>query len=194
MASKTVVDDSTAAVTEKAAEIAADVEASQKGEQRRDAVTLSTGVILKLKPVPQLALREVISRFKRPEIPEVWNADKDRMEENPIHPDYLAALQRYNADMISAANDLYLMLGTEAEFVPDNIPDVDNEEWISIRDVLGLETTFKNRHHRYLCWLKMTLTKDADVSNLIRSVFALNGTVEIEVQEAAASFRDQQGR
>lgn len=195
MTNQAVVDDSTAAVTEKAAEIAADVEASTTGEERRrDRVILSNGVILKLKPVPPLALREVVVRFKRPTIPEVWNADKERMEENPIHPDYLAGLQRYQADVIMAANDIYLMLGTEVESVPDDVPGVDSGEWVSIREVLGLEVEFKNRFHRYLAWLKMTIVKDADITLLIQSVLQLNGTTEIEVQEAATAFRNQQGR
>lgn len=194
MPKQAVVEDSTAAVTEQAAEIAADVEASTGGEQRRDTVTLSNGVILKVKPVPPLALQEVARRFTRPTIPEVYNADKGRMEENPIHPAYLEALERYQADQIMAATDVMLMIGTEIVSIPEGVDPPEGNNWVELRELMGLDTDFKNKYHRYIAWLRQVLVTNNDIAITMAAAIALNGVMEVEVQQAVAAFRNRPGR
>ena len=67
----------------------------EKAKQADDgALTLSTGVKARLKPVSQSIIQDAVALCKEPRVPMWANPDKDGREEpNPLHPDYLEAVE-----------------------------------------------------------------------------------------------------
>src|SRR3990167_2251112 len=55
-----------------------------------EAITLTTGVKVKMTPAPSLLIEQAVSRIKFPDVP-VQTLEDGRKVENPTHPDYLKA-------------------------------------------------------------------------------------------------------
>lgn len=90
-------------------------------QQQRSAPTfemLSTGVRGRIVPVGASLIDDVVSRISDPPVPLFHNPDKDRDEENPLDPTYLAELQRTARRRAVAAMETMLMFGLELEEVP----------------------------------------------------------------------------
>jgi len=87
--------------------------------------TLSSGARVRLLSVSPGLISDVQSRIKFPEVPQFYNDDKDRMEENPNHPVYLAEVQRAREEQGMAALRAMCMFGFE---LVDGLPKDDT--WI----------------------------------------------------------------
>jgi len=87
--------------------------------------TLSSGVRARLLSVSPGLISDVQSRVKFPDVPQFYNADKDRMEENPNHPVYLAEVQRAREEQGMAALRAMCMFGFG---LVDGLPEDDS--WI----------------------------------------------------------------
>jgi len=86
-------------------------------------VVLSTGVRVRLRPVPAWLVQEAQSRVEDPAVPNWRNPDKDREEPNPSDPTYLAAMVKAQARRAEAATDVMVLYGVElVDAVP---PDAD---------------------------------------------------------------------
>lgn len=89
--------------------------------QGRDPFPLSTGVIVKLGNVSPATLTDAQSRIEYPPIPIWFNPDKDREEENPQHPDYIAACNHIDQLRAVALMDTLALLGIElVEGLPED--------------------------------------------------------------------------
>ena len=86
---------------------------------------LSSGARVRLLSVSPGLISDVQSRVRFPEVPQFYNADKDRMEENPNHPAYLEERQRVNEEKGMAALRAMCMFGFE---LVDGLPEDDT--WI----------------------------------------------------------------
>lgn len=156
----------------------------------RDRITLRNGVVLKLHPVPPLAIREAALLVPPPQVP-VWiSPDKDREEPNPNDPDYLAALEKHKHEQAFRVSDTIHLLGTSVESIPDGIDPPESDVWISKLEAIGIKVDRENEHKRYLSWLRLyAYTSQADISMVTAFATRLSGTTEEEVQRAAAAFR-----
>lgn len=169
---------------------AAEVVAAVEDGEEKDRVTLSNGIVLKLRPVPPLAIREIAVRFAPPPVPVVWIADKERDEPNPNDPDYLAAMTRYLQDQTYRVADVSMALGTAVESVPEFMERPESDGWIEPLEAVGLVIDRDNRHKRYLAWLRLyAVTSNADLTRVMRGVTMLAGVTEEEVQRAVRAFR-----
>lgn len=93
-----------------------------RGTQEKQIHTLSTGVRVRVSPVAAGLITKAQMKIKYPKVPTFYNADKDREEENPNHPDYLADYARVNEERGMATLDVMCMFGLE---LVDGIPDTD---------------------------------------------------------------------
>jgi hypothetical protein len=157
-----------------------------------ETLTLSTGIVLRLRPVPQAVIRRAASKVKRPEVPMFHNADKDRDEENPDHPDYRKALETWIEEQAFAIREVILILGTEPLTVPQDMELPDGETWFRAPQKLGLitEAELADEHLRYLAWLEIYAGRtERDQLDIMTLPIRLAGITEGEVMAAITSFR-----
>jgi len=148
---------------------------------------LSTGVEVRLRPVSAALISEVTSSIKYPKVPKVFNEDKGRDEENPVHPDYLAAKQDVDNERGMAAMDAMAMFGVE---LIDGVPE--DDRWL--RNLKLLEKRGR------LDFSGLDLTDEVDLEYLYKKHIAvsgadyallgrLSGLTEEAISAAAESFR-----
>lgn len=134
-------------------------------------ITLSTGVVLRARPVSRNIFADILSEHVAPRVPTHYNEDKGREEDNPLDPDYLAEMQRYNTQLARSMSDALIVLGTELESKPDDVPGQDDETWLEEVSLLRVYKTNTARG-RYLAWVKTkaigTDQDFADISNAVR--------------------------
>jgi len=169
------------------------VEEIENGERDRDIVTLSTGVQLRVKPMPKHFVFQVTERYKKPKVP-VYMTDKGREEENPSDPDYIEAMQMHLAEISNASTDVAILRGTEVVHIPDDVMGPDSEDFKMELEVLKFGMV-DNARARYLAWVKaIAAPADADIENLFEEIGRLTGVTEADVAEAADRFQRLEGR
>jgi hypothetical protein len=182
-------------LTSESIEAATEVVESLETKAKLDSITLSNGIVLKLKAVPPLAMREAAISVPQPKVPVVFVESLGRAEENPNDPDYARALTRWENDQVFRVADVLMLLGTSVESVPEGYQRPEDEEWFEELEVLGLAVDGSNRHKRRLAWLRMyAFTSERDIAATMAAITALSGTTEVEVGRAAAAFRNNTGR
>lgn len=158
--------------------------------RRREAVSLSNGIVLRLRDVPPYALQNAATKFPPPTIPVVYIEDKGREEENPLDPDYLKALQTHSVKQLELAVDVLLLLGTSLLTKPEGEEGPEDNEWHERLTELGLEVNVANKSQRYLSWLRMyALARDDDMSEVVSAVIGRAGVSEVAVANAILAFR-----
>ena len=153
--------------------------------------TLSSGVKIRLKPVNQFFIFQVMSKFKPPKIPVVFNEQKGRDEENPNDPDYLEAIEQYDADRAQAGNDVCLLRGIDILEVPKGVVDHNSKQWKEEMEIVGIQT--KNERLRYLSWLKaIAMPTHEELNIVLEGIGRLTGVTEASVAAAADGFRSDE--
>jgi hypothetical protein len=111
------------------------VEVARKQGGTSDGIhTLSTGVRVRVKPVPPALVNDVMLRVKVPQVPDVWNEKKGRAEPNPLDPGHIAALAYYDQERGAAALDAVAMFGLE---LVDGMPE--DTTWVHKLGLLGID-------------------------------------------------------
>ena len=87
--------------------------AKAQSKDTGDIHTLSTGVCVRLRPVPPSLINDVMLRVPVPEVPVFWNEQKGREEKNPSDPGYAIEVERYGQARGAAAMDAVIMFGIE---------------------------------------------------------------------------------
>lgn len=154
--------------------------------------TLSSGVIVRLKPVPPLAMREAAIQAVPPRPPMVHIEDRDQDIENPNDPDYLKALEEYQTKQLYLVSDVMMMLGVDIIHVPEDVFPVESEEWSEMLAAVGIaipEQAVSNKYARRLTWMRLYAARsETDIATILARIIALSGVTELEVQRAAAAF------
>lgn len=148
-------------------------------------IRLSTGVVLRGKVAPPLALIKVMAAFPRPKVPTYFNKTVGRDLENPEDPDYLERVQAQKTESASAMLNALVLLGTEVESVPKGFPKHTDDDWVDDYRELGLEARPENVRWRYLNWVvfKAAITAE-DMQEIQKVVGRLSGVPEGAVQSA----------
>ncbi len=171
----------------------AGIATDEKSANGRAIVELSTGVKLKIRPVPRHFMYEVTRRFVKPKPPMV-DMGKGRMEENPGDPDYYDALERYLADIANASTDVALLRGTEIEFIPKDVPKPDSKTFRDEMELLGMPMIESSRA-RYLYWVKyIAAPTSKDINGLLGELGRLTGVAESDVEDAVTRFQSLTAR
>lgn len=155
----------------------------------QERLILSNGVVLKVKSMPPMLLNAAANTIPVPPVPKFFNDEKGREEENPNHPDYLAALEARNATVAISTMNLVFAASTEIDHVPDNMMRPEDDGWIKIAHMAGFNFDPEDKIERYLAWLKSyALATIQDLSEAQRIPLELSGVSEQEVGEAIQNF------
>lgn len=170
-------------------------EAQESGIRLPREVTLSNGIVLKVKPMPPLLLNAVANSMPEPEVPQVHIADDDRWEDNPNDPAYQKALADTAAKRELATINLILAVCTEVGSLPDNRVGPESDDWLFIPEMAGIEVDASNPRARYIAWLRFyALETQQDLMQTNSLPILLAGISEGEVAEVINSFRSREER
>jgi len=155
-------------------------------------VTLSSGVVLALRPVPPFALQEALRQIREPEPPMWLNPDKGREEPNAGDPDYLAAIDRYVEVRLETIANVTMALGTDLKSCPESMPGPEDDVWIEEMEVatdgrIAIPRTPPRA--RYVAWLRYrAMSRANDIAVVAALPLLLAGISEGEVAATLASF------
>jgi len=152
--------------------------------------TSSNGIVFRFRPVSRLIITDAIRRIKDPKPPLVMDPDKGRMEENPNDPDYVEAVADADYRRGMLAVDVYLSMGTEVVYRPEELESVESTGWSDDLESFGLEIPARGRA-RYVAWVKYYALTDEETNTLTLMAMRHGGaTLEDDVAEALAGFQD----
>lgn len=152
-------------------------------------VTLSTGVVVRVRPVASLIISDIARAIPEPKIPRVYIETKAREEENPNDPGYLKALVDRETAQAMAVNDAFLLMGTEVVSAPPDLWALDSDDWIDRLALIGIAKP-EGPHARYLAWMKyIAAPLQTDIVALLHGVGRLSAVTEDDVQAVADGFR-----
>jgi hypothetical protein len=162
-------------------------EAPDDGDQ--DTITLSTGVVLRLRrPSPMVvatAMRKVAKDEPKP--PMVHNENKGRDEPNPNDPDYLAAHRAWTAEAGIRSLGSLLPTGTILEEKPDGIVGPDDEDYADLMASMGIDPA-AGKYTRYVQWVLHVACGKDDIAPLGIALLRRAGVSEEDVREAEETF------
>ncbi len=164
--------------------------ASKRQGEDRKVLTLSTGVKLRTKQVPVMLPTEIAMEGMRlrPKPPVMYVEALDRDDENPSDPDYLQAVQRWQAQILVDMNNAFILLGTEIEYVPRGFVRPEDPKFAEQMDVLNRDVSSDSL--RYLAWVKYAAAASSeDIAMIVGEVGRLSGVGEADVREAVEGFQ-----
>lgn len=188
------------------------VESARLTESRADAknisketstVEVSTGVVFRVKEVPQVAYADLRNSLPEPVPPIFYNPEYDREEPNENDPRYLAAKANWEIAMSTAVMNINILFGSEIEYLPDGIPAPDSEEFeeklhFLLKTMGWKQDEIKNigRVERYMFWVKYEACRgkisaeNSDLGILFSAIGRASGVPEEDVSVAIDKFRD----
>lgn len=153
-------------------------------------LTLSTGVVLRIKRVPVMLPTDIAAEAMRhqPKVPRAYIEALGREEENASDPDYKRDLQQWQASILIDLNNAFILLGTEPIVVPAGVISQDAPEFLEEMKILHRDA--EGPRARYLAWVKYAAAPvDTDISSIVREVGRLSGVSEADVSEAVQGFQ-----
>ena len=161
------------------------VEAEEAVLAGEDTMKLSSGVEIKLLPLPPLLQRAVEAKFPEPEVPiiEVKVHKKKVKQANPDDPDYLAELEQWAKDRGQALMDLAFIKGVVLDLPED-------ETWIEELALIGVEVG-ESKAARKLAYLRsVAIATIEDMMGVTGRVLAMSGVSPQAIDEAAKTVQD----
>jgi len=168
---------------------------SEESEKQTNAnlIALSTGVVLRTKPVSNIVFTEFQKKHPQPKVPVWFNKENDRNESNPNDPTYIDAMKSWQFEVGLGIVDLLIILGTSFESATNNAPKLNDEEWVDDLTFAGIEFDSSNRRARYLAYVKyIAAPEDSDMEKLMARVSGQSGVAEADVKTAEDQFRDKE--
>lgn len=154
-----------------------------------DPLRLSSGIVLSFGPVSLSALRRLAALHPEPPVPTQFIESKGRNEPNPAHPDYIAALRTRDETLMMAAIDLCFIQAVKIDHVPDELHQLEADDWIDELEVAGIDVPRDTPARRRLSYLKLyALRTSEDLSRCAAYAVAHAGILESEVSTALRSF------
>jgi len=154
-------------------------------------VTLSTGVVVRLKPVSSLLVEQMKAAIKMPKVPVVWIEAKEREEENPNDPAYIEEVQEVERKRADAIFDALCTFGVE---LVDGLPEDDS--WIrklkflekrGALDLAGFD--FNDDFDLEFLYKRYIAVAGAD----LQTISGLHGFRPMEVARSRAMFLGDKG-
>lgn len=171
--------------------------------QNLNEVTVSTGVVFKVKEVPQFTMSDIRREFKEPVPPTWFNQDTGRKEQNPNDPEFKRLHGEYLINMSMAIIDIMILLGTEVKTLPKDMPGPKSEEWrrqlaaiLRTRGWARDDIANLSEEESYIYWVKYKAAAggmegdDSDISKITVAIGRLTGVTEEDVSDAVDTFRD----
>lgn len=159
-----------------------------KKTEENPTITLSTGVVLRLKRVSFMRIQSIVAQFPDPEVPLIEDKERDRVIRNPNAPFYLAQKAEREAERMMAVVDAIAVFGTDIEFVPDDLPKPTENSWIEELEFVNIHVDRESDLARKLNWIKYVAVRDPEDLVRLSSEFNVQmGTAEGQV---AAQLRE----
>lgn len=159
-------------------------------------VTLSSGVVVKAKTVPDNLVLKFREKNPAPEPPmiEVNAGGKTWEEANPDDPAYLKALEEYHSKIGLAMIDMILLIGMKIMEVPDDfVPYEEDDQWELELEALGLDVPEKPVSKK-IEWLRLRVAPSTnDINKITKAYNKAAGISEEEIAAAAEQFRGKGG-
>jgi hypothetical protein len=163
-----------------------------RGQGESEIITLSTGVVVRLKPVSSSLVEQVRSAIPMPEVPVVFIKEKEREEENPNDPHYINEVEEVNRKRSEAILDALCIFGIE---LVDGLPE--DDAWLKKLQKLeqrgGLDLSgfdLEDEFDRDLLYKRCVAVAGDDLS----IVGTLHGPRPLEVARARSMFLGDKGR
>lgn len=148
-------------------------------------IRLSSGVVLRGKQAPPLALVRVMAAFPRPKPPVYRNETLGRDVENPDDPDYIDRLRSHQTESTNAMMNALILLGTELVDVPAGFPKPSDDTWLDRYQEMGLTPKPQSENWRYLTWVTfVAVLNEKDLDKIQKVVGRLSGVPENAVKSA----------
>lgn len=154
-------------------------------------VTLSTGVVLRLKRAAAWALTEVQRQMAlgQPKPPVYHNPDKGRDEVNEADPAYVEALAAHLLRLTERLYEVCVATGTEIVSLPEGLPPPQDDGWRDVLASVGIPLSDDPRR-RYIEWVKYVAAPGNDDWNTVTTPLLRQvGTLEEDIAAAVALFR-----
>ncbi len=147
-------------------------------------ITLTTGVVLRLKKFSFMRIQSIVSQFKEPEIPKEWDVAREREIRNPDSPVYLAEKAEMDQRRTMAVIDAIMVFGTEIISVPKDFPKLEDDNWIEELEFINIKVDKESRLARYLNWVKNVAIRDPEDLIKISEEFGVQmGTAERRITD-----------
>jgi hypothetical protein len=180
--------------------VVAEAEALAREAEAKSVVTtytLSTGIVLNIRPVPPRIRSEALAKVPKPAIPKVFVEAMGREEENPDDPNYQAAVIAWGNEQFIRGFHVTLVLGTSVRSVPEDRFRPEDDGWIEevetaamIAGTEALNVRREPEKARYLDWLLYhALGNEEDHSMLTALLYSLSVVTEEALADAIDSFR-----
>lgn len=160
-------------------------------EEQENILELSTGVKLSVHKPSVFVIRAIEKKNQslKPKPPMVMIEEKQREEPNDQHPDYLKALEEWEADGTERQYDVAIMTGTKLYSVPDDFPKPESEIWHDVLTLIDIPLG-ATEQQRYTQWVKFIAAPNPmDMGLILAKVMSMLGIRESEVAEAVEAFR-----
>jgi hypothetical protein len=160
-------------------------------------ITVSTGVVLKIRKAPSLAFQTLVANLKQnePKIPKMLREEKGRTEENPNDPDYIKAKEEYTNRTNLALIDAAIVLCTDIDSIPEGFEKPEGSDWYDSLSIIGItedQLGTDNKKRRYLAWVKyFAAPMDEDLVLINKEIARLNGVSEGDVTAVMAAYKSQ---
>jgi len=167
-------------------------------EKNKDVVEFSTGVRLKIKEqMNPSVLIDILADLEkdRPEPPVIYIETLDREEINLEDPEYIKRLNRWETMSSGRIADALVLIGTEEDFIPEELDNPNDNGWIGMLEVLGFKLNRRSKAARYLAWVKhVAIQNVGDWELLTEQVGRRAGVSKSDVELAQNSFPDKKGK
>jgi hypothetical protein len=147
-------------------------------------ITLSNGAVLRLKKFPFMRIQAVVSQFKYPDIPEVYDEMRGKPIKNPDSPTYLAMKMEVDQDRSMAVMDAVATFGVEVEYLPEDVPALEDDSWIEELEFIHIPVQKDSRLARYQAWIKFVVIRDpVDFAKVAEEFGIQMGTAERKIAD-----------
>lgn len=151
-------------------------------------VTLSTGVVLRVKRVPASMIELGLHRGKPPTPPVQWIEEKGREEENPTDPDYLDALGTFYREAGEKYMRALVTFGTELVLVPEGFDRPEDPGWVEYLSLFDMEIPEAGPRRYYLWARYWAMREPSDVAAVNEAIQEENAVREATVADAMRTF------
>ena len=170
------------------------IEKYQAKREIESHVTLSNGIVLRLKPLSEEPIRRAVMAVEMPEVPTVKLDGLDAEEPNPDDPEYLEAVTQAQYARTQAGFRVATILGTECEKAPNGYGP-GQKKWIDDLAAADVEVDTSSASKRYVEWLYMyALSNTIDRTLVGHSALMFSFVEVVELAQAIQFFWDRSTR
>ncbi len=166
-------------------------------ETEQDAVyDLAQGVRVRLRKMSPVLLAQVATNVGEgePKVPTHYNEDKEREEDNPLDPDYVADHDRWAAGRGIRLMRALVAGATSLECCPDDVMGRDSEEFADFMELMEIPLS-PSAQGRYAQWVMYVGIQDQEqMADFSATMMRMAGAREEDVAEAQALFRGDEER